>query len=120
MHRTVAAATQQVQEAVAQEERRASGAAASTTGSRDGSSNGNGRALAAVLERPAQADPAPGVNRQPQGQQGQRNTAVDVRFKPFLDEWDKGFVETEEEPEGYWMDVVAGEVPQELQGTLFR
>ncbi|KAL4425965.1 hypothetical protein ABPG75_009981 [Micractinium tetrahymenae] len=49
-----------------------------------------------------------------------RNTAVDARYQPFLDEWDKGFVETQEEPEGYWMECVQGAVPQGLRGTLFR
>lgn len=49
-----------------------------------------------------------------------RSTAVDARFRPFLDEWDKGFVDAEEEPEGYWLEVVEGAVPAGLRGTLFR
>lgn len=40
--------------------------------------------------------------------------------RPFLDEWDKGFVDAQEEPDGYWMEVVQGSIPQQLEGTLFR
>lgn len=36
------------------------------------------------------------------------------------DNWDRGFVEAQEQPEGYWMRCVQGAVPRELQGTLFR
>ena len=90
----------------AEEERRQSGRAASTS---------------------ATAPPAsPSLLGRLFGQQGQqgggkpRNTTVDEQYKPFLDEWDKGFVETEEDPEGYWMETVAGSLPRELEGTLFR
>ena len=37
-----------------------------------------------------------------------------------MDEWDKGFVDGEEEREGYWMELVKGAVPAELEGTLLR
>lgn len=40
--------------------------------------------------------------------------------RPFLDEWDRGFAEAQEEPEGYWLEAVYGSVPRELHGTLFR
>lgn len=38
----------------------------------------------------------------------------------FLDNWDKGFMEAPEEPEGYWVDVVYGSIPKDMTGTLFR
>lgn len=47
-------------------------------------------------------------------------SAVSDYYRPFLDEWDKGFVDAQEEPDGYWMEVVQGSIPQQLEGTLFR
>ena len=93
---------QEVQQA--EEERRQSGQAASTSAS------------------PA-SSPLLGRLFSKQGQQGNvkaRNTTVDEMYKPFLDAWDKGFVETEEDPDGYFMETVAGSLPRELEGTLFR
>ncbi|EFN57655.1 hypothetical protein CHLNCDRAFT_50902 [Chlorella variabilis] len=48
------------------------------------------------------------------------NTRVDDQYKSFLDNWDRGFVDTEEEPEGYWMEAEFGQIPMDLHGTLFR
>jgi all-trans-8'-apo-beta-carotenal 15,15'-oxygenase len=45
---------------------------------------------------------------------------VDDRYRLFLDEWDKGFMDAEECADGYWADVVAGAIPPELEGTWFR
>jgi all-trans-8'-apo-beta-carotenal 15,15'-oxygenase len=43
-----------------------------------------------------------------------------LRYRQFLDEWDKGFMDAEEQPVGYWADVVYGEIPEDLEGTFFR
>lgn len=48
------------------------------------------------------------------------NTRVAERYKPFLDGWDTGFVDTQEVPQGYWLECVQGAVPRDLCGTLFR
>ena len=45
---------------------------------------------------------------------------VDARYRLFLDEWDKGFMDAEEVPEGYYADVVYGAIPEDFTGTLFR
>lgn len=107
-HRLVTASTQQQQQQQAasttlDEDRRASGSQAST-------SSASVAAASPMLERL--------LPREGGGQP--RSTAVDARFRPFLDEWDKGFVDAEEEPEGYWLEVVEGAVPAGLRGTLFR
>lgn len=113
---------QQHTEEHAAEERRRSGSAASTSGSsggtaaatslldrllHPGTSSAGARGLATSATPRAVAE----------GQA--RNTAVDVKYKPFLDAWDRGFVDAEEEP-GYFLEVVQGQVPAELSGTLFR
>jgi hypothetical protein len=50
-----------------------------------------------------------------------RNVQVDPRYRPFLDEWDKGFAtDAVECPEGYEPEVLLGEIPRDLNGTLFR
>lgn len=33
---------------------------------------------------------------------------------------DQGFMEGREEPEGYWLEVLQGQVPREMHGTWFR
>ena len=48
------------------------------------------------------------------------NRIVDVRYKPFLDAWDKTFIDSPEDPEGYYVDRVIGKIPEELEGTFFR
>lgn len=93
-------------------DRRASGSQAST-------SSASAAAAAPLLERLLPKEGGGGGGGDPSGP-SQRNTAVDARYKPFLDEWDKGFVEAQEEPEGYWLECVQGAVPQGLRGTLFR
>ena len=65
-----------------------------------------------MLEKPASTDEA--------GSSQQRNTRVADLYKSFLDNWDKGFIETAEDPEGYWMETAVGQVPTDLRGTLFR
>lgn len=40
--------------------------------------------------------------------------------RPFLGEWDKGFFDATEELGGYWMELVEGQLPADLEGTLFR
>jgi len=45
---------------------------------------------------------------------------VNERYRLFLDEWDKGFMEAQEDPEGYYVDCIYGALPPELEGTLFR
>lgn len=45
---------------------------------------------------------------------------VDDRYRVFLDEWDKGFMDAEECPDGYWAEVVAGAIPEDLEGTWYR
>lgn len=70
----------------------------------------SGRASAAsTLEHQVTEDSAPAMN-----------TRVDDQYKSFLDNWDRGFVDTEEEPEGYWMEAEFGQIPMDLHGTLFR
>lgn len=56
------------------------------------------------------------------GQKGYRKNTnlVSKRYRPFLDDWDKGFMEARECREGCWLDVVYGEIPKDLEGTLFR
>ena len=109
---------QQQQQAQAAEERRRSSEAASTSGG-----GGSMAAATSVLDRllhprsggsRRHADGTAAAADQP------RNTAVDAKYKPFLDAWDQGFMEVEEEPEGYYLELVQGEVPRELHGTLFR
>lgn len=113
---------QQPAEEHATEERRRSGSAASTSGSSGGTAAatslldrllhpGTGSAGARGLA--ASATPRAVAEGQA------RNTAVDIKYKPFLDAWDRGFVDAEEEP-GYSLEVVQGQVPAELSGTLFR
>ncbi|KAG7675184.1 hypothetical protein Ndes2526B_g08043 [Nannochloris sp. 'desiccata'] len=45
---------------------------------------------------------------------------ADQRYRVFLDQWDKGFMEAQENPKGYFADTIYGEIPRELEGTLFR
>lgn len=45
--------------------------------------------------------------------------SVDPQYIPFLDAWDKTFIDTEEDSDGYFCRV-EGEVPKDLCGTLFR
>jgi hypothetical protein len=45
---------------------------------------------------------------------------ADPRYRRFLADWDRGFMDCAEEAEGYFADVVFGEIPEALQGTLFR
>lgn len=106
------------QQQQAAEERRRSGTAASTSGSSGSSSTSSrtGPTVASVAER--LLHPSHGVHADPSRPSG--NTAVDEQYKPFLDEWDRGFVEGREEPEGYWLECVQGAVPADLCGTLFR
>ncbi len=66
-----------------------------------------GASLRRVLNLPSKNDASP-----PNG--------ADQRYRVFLDQWDKGFMEANENPEGYFADVIYGEIPTELQGTLFR
>lgn len=49
----------------------------------------------------------------------QDTMGVDDQYKPFLDAWDRTFINAEEEVEGYECQV-EGEIPQEIAGTLFR
>ena len=44
----------------------------------------------------------------------------DEQYRAFLDNWERGFMDTEEDLVGYWMDCDWGRVPNELHGTLFR
>ncbi|PRW59430.1 Apocarotenoid-15,15 -oxygenase [Chlorella sorokiniana] len=117
---------QQVEEQAADEERRRSGSAASTSSSSSGSSGVAAATslLDGLLHRSGSSAAETGLAASAQHKaaaEGQaRNTAVDVKYKPFLDAWDRGFIEAEEEPEGYFMEVVQGQVPPELTGTLFR
>lgn len=110
-----------MQEQAADEERRRSGSAASTSGS---STAAAASLLDSLLHPSTPSGAASGLatSTVPKAvAEGQaRNTAVDVKYKPFLDAWDRGFVEAEEEPEGYFLEVVQGAVPRELHGTLFR
>lgn len=48
------------------------------------------------------------------------NISVDPKYKPFLDAWDMSFVDTDEDPDGYYVDVVEGSIPEEITGTFFR
>jgi all-trans-8'-apo-beta-carotenal 15,15'-oxygenase len=45
---------------------------------------------------------------------------VNQRYRQFLDDWDKGFMEAKECSEGCWLNVVYGKIPKDLEGTLFR
>ena len=45
--------------------------------------------------------------------------SVDEQYVPFLESWDKTFIDTEEEPDGYFCRI-EGELPKDLRGTLFR
>ncbi|PNH06295.1 Apocarotenoid-15,15'-oxygenase [Tetrabaena socialis] len=53
---------------------------------------------------------------------GSRNTRVSVKYRPFMDAWDKGFAfNAREERAGVWLQqVTEGAVPPELVGTYFR
>ena len=50
----------------------------------------------------------------------EKNSLVDLKFQPFLDAWDKGFVNAPEVPEGYFVSIVEGSIPEEIEGTFFR
>jgi all-trans-8'-apo-beta-carotenal 15,15'-oxygenase len=65
-------------------------------------------------EQPATPPPPP------RNRDGRRYVRVDPRYQQFLDNWDRGFIEAQEEPEGYYLEVVQGAVPPEIVGTLFR
>lgn len=50
-----------------------------------------------------------------------QHSQVSPLYRPFLAEWDKGFLNNhEEQPEGYWMELIEGAVPKALEGTLYR
>lgn len=51
---------------------------------------------------------------------GHRKMKVNQRYRRFLDDWDKGFMEAKECSEGCWLNVVYGKIPMDLEGTLFR
>jgi hypothetical protein len=47
-------------------------------------------------------------------------TADLTRCSAFLDEWDKGFFTYSEQPEGYPLPVMEGQLPPEIAGTYYR
>jgi len=56
----------------------------------------------------------------PDGDSNNENRFVDARYKPFLDAWDKSFIDAPEDRDGYYVDRIIGEIPGELVGTFFR
>lgn len=84
--------------------------------STSGSSGSTGPTVASVAGRTLHPDNGAHVD----APRPSLNSAVDEMYKPFLDEWDRGFVEGREEAEGYFLECVQGEVPADLTGTLFR
>lgn len=48
------------------------------------------------------------------------NTKVSHRYQEFLDQWDKGFFDADECPDGYFARVTHGSIPSTLRGTFFR
>lgn len=47
-------------------------------------------------------------------------TDVSPRYRLFLEEWDKGFMDARPCPEGYELFPIKGKIPQDLCGTMFR
>jgi all-trans-8'-apo-beta-carotenal 15,15'-oxygenase len=45
---------------------------------------------------------------------------IDEQYMPFLDAWDKTFIDVDEDPSGYAIDDIEGEIPIDLSGTLYR
>lgn len=45
---------------------------------------------------------------------------VDPKYDKFLAAWDKTFVDTDEEADGYEITEVEGSIPKQLQGVLYR
>lgn len=47
------------------------------------------------------------------------SVSVDQEYIPFLDSWDKTFIDVDEEADGYFCRI-EGQLPEDLHGTLFR
>lgn len=48
------------------------------------------------------------------------NDSVDQIYKPFLDDWDKGFIDTPEYPDPVPLSVSYGTIPPQLSGKWYR
>lgn len=48
------------------------------------------------------------------------NDSVDQKYKPFLDDWDKGFIDTPEYPDPVLLTVSYGSIPPQLSGKWYR
>lgn len=77
------------------------------------------RTEAGLEERGGEPTAAPPPPPPPTPDDG-RYVRVDPRYQEFLDNWDRGFMETQEEPEGYHLELVSGAVPPDIVGTLYR
>lgn len=47
-------------------------------------------------------------------------SGVSSRYRLFLQEWDKGFMDATPCPDGYEPEVIFGEIPKDIYGTLYR